>query len=151
MARDENQGLGGLGSLISTNDMSGTVSPGVTNGNPVGTAYPNGVGLIMKADAANDNSFVAAAAASDIPVGVLDDNPTAGQAGKLKSAHGNIVKILAGAAITRGSRVVSDAYGRAVPYVSGAAYVCGIAAESVGAAGLPVSVIWEVLPIDVTA
>lgn len=147
---EESQGLGGLGTLKSTNDLSGTVSD-VTNGNPVGTAFKNGVGLIMKQDSANDNSFVPAAAATDIPIGVLDDNPKAGQPGKIKSVSGTIVKILSGAAVTRGNRVVSDGNGRGISYSSGAAYVVGEAMESVTAANLPFAVLLNIMPIDVVS
>jgi hypothetical protein len=151
MSYEESQGLGGLGSLKSTNDLSGTVSPGVTNGNPVGTLYPNGANLIMKQDPANDNSFVPAAAATDIPIGVLDDNPMACQAGNIKSVGGTIKKVLSGAAVTRGQRVVSDAYGRGIPYAGVPAFVVGIAMESVAAAGLPFAVELRFMTVDVTA
>ena len=141
MQYEETQGLGGLGSLKSTNDLSGMVAD-VTNGNPVGTTCKNGSSLMVIQDTNNDDSFVLAANATTPVLGVLDDNPKAGQAGKVKSVPGCIYKILAGAQITRGQKIISDAYGRAIPYASsgaGITYVVGIAQESISGAGICVS------------
>lgn len=117
MSQKQTQGLGGL-SYKSTNDLSGTVSD-VTNGNPVGTQFKNGVGLVVIPDVSNDVSFVLASDASKRALGVLTDNPKAGQAGKIDSARGTSTKVLCGATVTRGDKLMPDAYGRSITLTSG--------------------------------
>ena len=144
MATEENQGLGGLGSLLSTNDLSGRSSD-VTNGNPIGSQYKNGSSLIMTLDTtASKPSFIVATSGTVFPIGVLDDTPIAAQSGKLKSTDGNIYKILAGTALaTVGTRVMADGYGRAIAWTGAGAYMVGVTVE-VGVANQPVGVLWHV-------
>jgi len=139
MSQKQSLGLGGLG-YKSTADLSGTVSD-VTNGNPIGTKYKNAIGLAVIADVNADSSFVLAADASKPYLGVLDDNPRAGEPGNVQSARGSSAKCLAGAAVTRGDKVMSDAYGRAITLTGGGHHGFGIAMESAAAAGALIEVV----------
>lgn len=134
MGSRQSQGLGGL-SFKSTADLSGLVTD-VTNGNPIGTTFKNGVGLAVIADVNNDASFVLAADASKRPLGVLGDNPRAGQAGKVESARGTSTKILTGAAVVRGAVLMPDAFGRGITLTAGAHYGYAVAMESASGANL---------------
>lgn len=70
---------------------------------------------------------------------VIQNKPTSGQAVTLFGA-GSISKVVAGAAITRGAQVMSDASGRAITAATGG-IICGRALETVTAAGQIVSVL----------
>lgn len=74
MAYAETQGLGGIGSLKSTADLSGTLVD-VTGGNPVGTTYKNAVGLFAIYGAAG---YFAVAGANALVLGVIGGTPKAG-------------------------------------------------------------------------
>lgn len=139
MSQKQSLGVGGL-SYKSTNDLSGTVSD-VTNGNPIGTKYKNGIGLAVIADVSNDVSVVLAADASKPYVGVLEDNPRAGEPANVQSNRGASAKCLTGAAVTRGDKVMSDAYGRAITLTSGGHHGFGIAMESASAANALIEVV----------
>lgn len=129
----QSQGLGGL-SLVSTNDLSGTASD-VSNGNPIGSAYKNAVGLAAIADTANADSFVLASGITVPVLGVIGDTPKAGQSGQLDSVDGTVVKVLSGGAISIGNRLVPDSSGRAVAISTTPAYVFAVALEAATAAG----------------
>ena len=133
----QSQGLGGL-SLISTNDLSGTVSD-VTNGNTIGSAYKNAVGLFVVADTANADSFVLASAITVPVLGVLGDTPKAGQPGQIDSVAGTITKVWSGGAISKGDRLVPDSNGRAVSYSTTPCYIGAIALEAASGAGYLIS------------
>ena len=60
---------------------------------------------------------VAAAAATDIPVGVLQNAPTSGQEAEVLVVGGT--KIVAGAAIAEGAQVGTSSAGKAVALVAG--------------------------------
>lgn len=70
--------------------------------------------------------------AGGITVGVLQTKPTAGQIGEVAVA--GVTKVLAGAAVSRGANVQSDATGRAIAAAT-ADYSQGIALEAATAAG----------------
>lgn len=131
MSQKQTQGLGGL-SYKSTNDLSGSAAD-VTNGNPIGTTYKNGKGLAVIADTANDCSIVIAGANARV-LGVLADTPKAAQAAKVESVRGTSVKVLTGAAVTRGDNLQTDANGRAITGAGAAQKVFAIAMESASAA-----------------
>ena len=133
MSQKQTLGVGGL-SYKSTADLSGLLTD-VTNGNPVGTAKKNGIGLIVIADVNADVSVVLAADASKPYVGVLEDNPRAAEPANVQSNRGASAKVLAGAAVTRGDKIMSDAYGRGITLTSGGHHGIGIAMESAAGAG----------------
>ena len=133
----QSQGLGGL-SLISTNDLSGTVSD-VTNGNTIGSAYKNAVGIFVVADTGNADSFVLASVITVPVLGVLGDTPKAGQPGQIDSVAGTITKVWSGGAISIGNRLVTDSSGRAVAVSTTPAYVAAVALESASGAGYLIS------------
>lgn len=79
---------------------------------------------------------VAAAAATDIPVGVLQNAPTAGQEAEVLIVGGT--KIVAGAAIGEGALVGTSSTGKAVALVAGTdttKYVVGTLLTESGADG----------------
>lgn len=53
-------------------------------------------------------------AATQIPLGVLQNRPASGQAAEVRVNSGSTTKCVAGAAITAGAEVMSDASGRAI-------------------------------------
>jgi hypothetical protein len=76
------------------------------------------------------------AAVTDIPIGVLQNKPTAGQAATV--AYAGTSKILAGVALAPADLIGTDAAGKAAPYVAGTdttAYVAGTALATASAAG----------------
>ena len=78
----------------------------------------------------------AAAAATDIPIGVLQNAPTSGQEAEVLVVGGT--KIVAGAAIGEGALVGTSATGRAVALVAGTdttKYVVGTLLTEAGASG----------------
>lgn len=87
---------GGNMGFVSTNDLSSA-----------------SVGTIVKIDSSNaPTNIVAAAAAADVPVGVLIDQPTAGQTGtvRLRNAEGtSFVKL--GGTVAVGNPITSNASG----------------------------------------
>ena len=137
MSQNQTQGLGGL-SYKSTNDLSGTVSD-VTNGNTIGSAYKNAVGLFVVADTANADSFVLASAITVPVLGVLGDTPLAGQPGQIDSVPGTITKVWSGGVISKGDKLVPDANGRAVTMTTTPAYVGAVALEAATGAGYLIS------------
>jgi hypothetical protein len=79
---------------------------------------------------------VAAAAATDIPIGVLQNAPTSGQEAEVLIVGGT--KIVAGAAIGEGALVGTSATGKAVALVAGTdttKYVVGTLLTESGADG----------------
>jgi hypothetical protein len=130
---EQSQGLGGL-SYKSTNDLSGTVAD-VTNGNPVGTPYKNGKGLVVIQDSANDLQVILAADASLRVLGVLGNAPKAGQAAQVKSVRGTSAKVLSGAAFIKGSKLMPDANGRSILLTAGGHHGHAVAMEAATAAG----------------
>ena len=65
----------------------------------------------------SSGTVVAAAAATDIPIGVLQNAPTAGQEAEVLVVGGT--KVVAGAAIGEGALVGTSATGKAVALVAG--------------------------------
>lgn len=72
--------------------------------------------LIVKQDASNDNSVVAAASNTDAIVGVLQNKPKAGEPAVVR--WGGSSKVIAGGTITRGDLVTSDGSGHAITTVT---------------------------------
>lgn len=61
---------------------------------------------------------------------------TAGKAFAMQPLDGRVMKVEAGAAVTRGAQVASDASGRAIAHVTGAGnYILGVAMDAASAAG----------------
>lgn len=85
-----------------------------------------------------EGQVVAVAAATDQPIGVLLDEPSA--AGKVANvAQFGIYEVIAGAAVAYGAQVQTDASGRAITAVS-AGYVCGRALQAAENAGERIAV-----------
>jgi hypothetical protein len=79
---------------------------------------------------------VAAAAATDVPIGVLQNAPTSGQEAEVLIVGGT--KIVAGAAISEGALVGTSSTGKAVALVAGTdttKYVVGTLLTESGASG----------------
>lgn len=79
---------------------------------------------------------VAAAAATDIPIGVLQNAPTSGQEAEVLIVGGT--KIVAGAAISEGALIGTSSTGKAVALVSGTdttKFVVGTLITESGASG----------------
>lgn len=131
MSAAQDLGIGGL-AYSSTNDLSGTVSD-VTNGNTLGTTFKNGVGMAVIADSSNEASVVLAGANALI-LGVLINNPKAGEAAAIQSVRGSAAKVLAGASFSIGNKLTTDAYGRFVTATT-SQIVAAVAVEASSAAG----------------
>lgn len=79
---------------------------------------------------------VLCAAATDVPVGVLQNKPTAGQAAEVVAL--GITKVAGGAALSLGALIGPNASGQAAAKVAGTDttnYVIGRVLEATGAAG----------------
>lgn len=84
--------------------------------------------LIVKEDVSNDNAVVAASAATDPVVGILQNKPKANQ-GALVQWLGSS-KVQAGGTITAGDRVTANSSGKAITTTSSGNSVVGIALQS---------------------
>lgn len=132
MSQKQDLGIGGL-AYKSTNDLSGTAAD-VTNGNPIGSTYKNGIGMAIIPDVSNANQVVVAGANALI-LGVLNNAPKAGEAADVQGVRGSSAKVLAGAAITAGDNLQTDSSGRFITATGAAQKVCARAVEAATAAG----------------
>lgn len=73
-------------------------------------------------------------------LGVLQNKPSASGM-PCEVAVGNVAKVAAGAAVTAGSEVISDATGRAIAKDAGRQFVLGTALESAATAGVIIPVL----------
>ena len=90
----------------------------------------------------SSGEVIAAAAATDIPIGVLQNNPTSGAEASVTIVGGT--KIVAGAAIGEGALVGTSSTGKAVALVAGTdttKYVVGTLLTESGADGDIVSAV----------
>ncbi len=131
MSQSQDLGLGGL-SFQSTNDLSGTAVD-VTNGNALGTTYKNGIGMAIIMDTTAGAVVIAGSNARIL--GVLRNNPKAGEAANVGCVRGASEKVLAGAAISVGDPLMTDSSGRFITAASSAQKICAIATEAATAAG----------------
>lgn len=131
MSQQQEQGLGGL-AYQSTNDLSGTATD-VTNGNSQGTTYKNGIGMAIIPD--STAGAIVIAGSNALILGVLQNNPKAGEAANVGTTRGCSYKGLAGAAISMGDNLMTDSSGRFITAASTAQKVCGRAMEAASAAG----------------
>ena len=83
----------------------------------------------VKLDA--NGKIVLAAAATDQVLGILQNDPKAAQAGQVR--HLGISKAVAGAAITLGDEVISDAAGKVISTAAAGDRVIGHALEAAAA------------------
>lgn len=86
----------------------------------------------------SDGNVVQAAAATDAAIGVADNLGQATAGSRVDVAKSGPVEVEAGAAITRGALLMSDASGRAITAAASAGSnvrVIGVALVSAGAAG----------------
>lgn len=133
MSGYQDLGIGGL-AFLSTNDLSGLVSD-VTNGNTLGTTFKNGVGMCVTMDTANAASVILQTTSKAPIVGILLNNPKAGEGAQIQSVRGSSAKVLAGAAISKGDYLMTDTSGRLITATSGAVSVVAQASEAASAAG----------------
>ncbi len=82
------------------------------------------------------------AATTDIPTGVLYNNPTSGQAAQVAIA--GKVKVICGAAVTAGQEVMSDTSGRAITATGSGNRSKGVAQTTTTTAGELVEVLLDV-------
>ena len=85
-------------------------------------------------------TLVRASAAGANADGICQDEPSEGHASCI--AIGGVSKVIAGAAITAGAKIMSDDQGRAVTATSGN-YVLGTAINSAAAAGIVIPVLFS--------
>ena len=136
MENNETQGLGGIGTLKSTADLSGTLTD-VTGGNPTGTTYKNGSGLFVTHGAAD---HFAVAGLNALVLGVLNGTPKAEQAAPIDTVRGLAVSVVSGAAFAIGAAIQSDANGCAIAGSGAAQLICAVALQASLAAGQIVKV-----------
>lgn len=67
---------------------------------------------IMRASSATQ--VTQTTAATQIPLGILQNRPASGQAAEVRANSGSTSKCVAGAAVTAGAEVMSDGSGRAI-------------------------------------
>lgn len=79
-------------------------------------AGPNGSGQYLFVKMSGSRTVTVCAANSDIPTGVLQNDPTSGVAANV--AYAGPVKVVAGAAVTAGDTLMSDTSGRAITHTS---------------------------------
>ena len=91
----------------------------------------------VKLDA--NGKIVLAAAATDQVLGVLQNDPKAAQVGQVR--HLGITKAVAGAAITLGDEVISDAAGKVISTSGAGDRIIGHALEAAAADGDVISVL----------
>lgn len=132
MSQEQDLGVGGL-AYLSTNDLSGTVSD-VTNGNSLGTTYKNGIGMAVVADTVA-GSVVLQGTGKLMTLGFLQNNPKAGEVANIASIRGRSCKVLAGAAITAGDKLMLDSSARVITATSSVVAIVAIAMEAASAAG----------------
>ena len=134
MSQGQSLGIGGL-SYKATADLSGTAAD-VTGGNAIGTTYKNGIGIAVIADASNANQVVIAGANAVI-LGVLMNNPKAGEAAAIQSVRGSSCKVVVGTitSIAPNAKLITDSNCAFVIAGSTAKNVVAIAMETPTAAG----------------
>jgi len=137
MDNQETQGLGGIGTLKSTADLSGTVSD-VTGGNPNGTTYKNGSGLFVIPGA---EGYFSVAGANALVLGVLDGTPKAGYAAPINTVRGIAVSVMTGGVFAVGDKLITDGNGCAVLAGATAKLVCAKALQASTASGQLVKVL----------
>lgn len=71
--------------------------------------------------------------AGEFVVGILQNKPTSGQAADVR--HSATTKAVAGAAITAGARVMTNASGKVITLATSGSIACGVALEAAGADG----------------
>lgn len=119
---------------------------GEATGWSLGTGVKTGADLsthqykIVKFDGSGD-IVVATTKASDLLLGIIQDNPPSGQACDVKCA--GISKGIAGAAVTKGARLTTDGSGRAIAWSTGEVQI-GIALSAAAAAGDEISVLIQI-------
>jgi hypothetical protein len=85
---------------------------------------------------------VVCAAVTDIPIGVLQNKPTSGEAAEIVVV--GVTKVSADATIDEGNQIGTSADGQAAPYIAGTdttKYVVGTAIAPAGAAGVITTVV----------
>ncbi len=71
--------------------------------------------------------------AGEFVTGILQNKPVAAEAAQVQ--HSGTTKAVAGAAITAGARVMTNASGKVITLATSASIACGVALESAGADG----------------
>jgi hypothetical protein len=95
--------------------------------------------LAVKLSAVADRTVLLVAASTDDVYGILQNTPALGQAADV--GLWGVSKAVAGAAVTRGARLMIDTNGRVITWVSGATNTfVGFALESAAAANAVITV-----------
>lgn len=97
----------------------------------------------------NSSGQAALANATALTAGILQNKPGAGQPATV--CYAGVSKAVAGAAVTAGARVRSDANGKVVPATVAGNAVIGIALESAGADNDVISVLLTPMPFAALA
>jgi len=97
----------------------------------------------------NSSGQAALANATALTAGILQNKPTSGQPATV--CYAGVSKAVAGAAVTAGSRVRSDANGKVVAATVAGNAVIGIALESAGADNDVISVLLTPMPFAALA
>ncbi len=111
----------------------------VTNGAEIRTSWPAGAGLTEKAFylvKLSAGTVVLCAAATDIPIGVLQEGVAEGLQAEIVALGAS--KIVADGVVAAGAQIGTSADGQADAKVAGSDttnYVCGVAVEAAAAAG----------------
>ena len=135
MSQQQPQGLGGL-SYKAHADYSGMVSD-VTNGNALGTTYKNGIGMAVVSTGTTYPCEVSLAGANAVILGVLTNNPKAGDTAQIQSVRGTSCKVLVGSAtsIVPNAKLITNSDGNFVIASGAAQKVVAIAMETPTGAG----------------
>lgn len=102
--------------------------------------------LVFVKVGASDNNVITVAASTDTPVGINKLAAASGAAAGIQIS--GVSRVLCGAAVTRGSKLMSDASGRVINFVAGAGNtMVGIALEAGAAANSIISIEIDVVPV----
>lgn len=84
---------------------------------------------IVKQDTSNDGYVVLAAAATDPILGVLQNDPKAGETAVVKVGPPGDGKVIAGGTIHNGDKITSDSNGKAVATTTAGDNIIGVAVQ----------------------
>lgn len=87
---------------------------------------------------------VTLAGANAALLGVVQNAPAAGEAAQVRCVRGTVTLASAGAAVTAGDRIITDANGQFITAAGAAQKVCGIALSSAGA----INELFEMMLVD---
>ena len=115
------------GKFLSDSPCTASADLSVTSG----LAGPNGAGQYLLVKVSGSLTVTVCAANTDIPFGVLQNDPLPGAPANV--AFAGVSKVIAGAAITAGAQLMSDSSGRAITQ-TGSNPIAGMALETAASA-----------------